>query len=80
MKDYLNLEGLSHFLNKLLNKFATISDLSKKVDKIEGKGLSSNDYTTTEKTKLSGIATGAEVNQNSFSTIKINATNISADS
>ena len=80
MKDYLNLEGLSHFLNKLLNKFATISDLSKKVDKIEGKGLSSNDYTTTEKTKLSGIATGAEVNQNAFSTIKINATNISADS
>lgn len=27
-----------------------------------GKGLSTNDYTTTEKNKLSGIATGAEVN------------------
>lgn len=33
-----------------------------KVDKEEGKGLSTNDYTTTEKTKLSGIAEGAQVN------------------
>lgn len=30
-----------------------------KVDKISGKGLSTNDYTTTEKNKLAGIATGA---------------------
>ena len=35
-----------------------------KVDKITGKGLSTNDYTTTEKTKLSGIQDGAEVNVN----------------
>ena len=33
-----------------------------KVDKETGKGLSTNDYTTTEKNKLAGIATGAEVN------------------
>ena len=33
-----------------------------KVDVVSGKGLSSNDYTTEEKTKLSGIASGAEVN------------------
>ncbi len=32
------------------------------VAKEAGKGLSTNDYTTTEKTKLSGIATGAQVN------------------
>ena len=32
---------------------------SEKVDKVIGKGLSSNDYTTTEKNKLSGIADGA---------------------
>lgn len=38
------------------------TDLNGKVDKVEGKGLSTNDYTTTEKTKLSGIATGAQVN------------------
>lgn len=33
--------------------------LNGKVDKVSGKGLSTNDYTTAEKTKLSGIATGA---------------------
>ena len=32
------------------------------VDAVSGKGLSTNDYTDAEKTKLSGIATGAEVN------------------
>lgn len=33
-----------------------------KVDKVTGKGLSTNDYTTVEKNKLSGIAAGAQVN------------------
>ena len=33
-----------------------------KVDKISGKGLSTNDYTTDEKNKLAGIEAGAEVN------------------
>ena len=33
--------------------------IKNKVDKIEGKGLSTNDYTTAEKTKLAGIAEGA---------------------
>lgn len=36
--------------------------LSGKVDKETGKRLSTNDYTDTEKTKLAGIAEGAEVN------------------
>lgn len=35
------------------------SDLNTKVDIVEGKGLSTNDYTTAEKNKLAGIATGA---------------------
>lgn len=34
----------------------------KYVEKETGKGLSTNDYTTAEKTKLAGIAAGAEVN------------------
>lgn len=38
------------------------SDLGGKVDKVPGKGLSSNDYTNEEKSKLSNIAAGAEVN------------------
>jgi len=29
---------------------------------VTGKGLSTNDYTNAEKTKLEGIAAGAEVN------------------
>lgn len=33
--------------------------LDKKVDKVSGKGLSTNDYTTNEKTKLAGIESGA---------------------
>ena len=33
-----------------------------KVDKVSGKGLSTNDYTTAEKNKLAGIATGATAN------------------
>ena len=33
-----------------------------KVDKVSGKGLSTNDFTTTEKNKLSGIQAGAQVN------------------
>ena len=33
-----------------------------KVDKVTGKGLSTNDFTTTLKDKLNGIATGAQVN------------------
>lgn len=43
---------------------------STKVDKVSGKGLSTNDYTTTEKNKLSSIDAGAEVNV--IDTIKVN--------
>lgn len=36
--------------------------LADKVDKVTGKGLSTNDYTTEEKNKLAGIQAGAQVN------------------
>jgi len=49
--------------------------LNGKVDKVDGKDLSSNDYTTTEKNKLAGIASGAEVNVQS----DWNQTNTSSD-
>ena len=59
-----------------LQSYATSStlttELAKKVDKVDGKGLSTNDYTTTEKNKLSGIATGAQVNV--IESIKVNGT------
>jgi hypothetical protein len=41
---------------------ALTSVVSNKVDKVTGKGLSTEDYTSVEKTKLGGIATGAQVN------------------
>lgn len=53
--------------------------IADKVDKVSGKGLSTNDYTTNEKNKLSGIATGAEVNQNAFSNVVVGSTTIAAD-
>ena len=50
---YLDKEGLIYVWSKI--KAIT----NTKVDKVSGKGLSTNDYTTTEKTKLEGIETGA---------------------
>lgn len=50
---FLNQTGLEHLWAKIVAK------LSGKVDKVDGKGLSTNDYTTDEKNKLAGIATGA---------------------
>ena len=52
-------------VNNLTNYPTTTSvnaALADKVDKVSGKQLSTEDYTTTEKTKLSGIEAGAEVN------------------
>lgn len=49
-----------------LENYATTSSVTEalrnKVDKAEGKGLSSNDYTIEEKNKLSGIEAGAQKN------------------
>ena len=40
----------------------TLDSVANKVDKETGKGLSTNDYTTAEKTKLAGIKAGAQAN------------------
>ncbi|MEI6565275.1 MAG: hypothetical protein WCR20_01250, partial [Verrucomicrobiota bacterium] len=39
------------------------TDISGKVDKVAGKGLSTEDYSTADKNKLGGIEAGAQVNQ-----------------
>ena len=56
-----NVEGLQTTLNSKANSSDVTSGLAGKVDKENGKGLSTNDYTTTEKNKLSGIE--AEANK-----------------
>lgn len=55
-KKYLDYNGLAYLWEKIK------SGLSGKVDKVDGKGLSTNDYTADEKTKLANISSGAQVN------------------
>lgn len=50
MANYLDKDGVVFLWGKIKGKF---------VAKESGKGLSTNDYTTTEKNKLAGIANGA---------------------
>ena len=64
MAVYLDKEGFSHFWQGLKQKLAN------KVDKVEGKGLSTNDFTTAEKNKLEGIEAGADANV--IETIQVN--------
>ena len=52
----------------------TKTRLATKVDKVTGKQLSTEDYTTAEKTKLGGIAEGAQVNV--FEGIKVDGTDV----
>ena len=49
---YLDYDGLLYFWGKIKDK------LNNKVDKVEGKDLSTNDYTTAEKEKLAGSLFG----------------------
>lgn len=62
-KKYLDIDGLSYLWGKITSKF---------VAKETGKGLSTNDFTTAEKTKLAGIEAGAEVND--IESIYVNGT------
>lgn len=56
----ITLAGLTRFKEKMDAAVAAL--LAGKVDKVDGKQLSTNDYTTAEKTKLAGIADKAQVN------------------
>jgi hypothetical protein len=70
--DWNATTGKAEILNKptipSISGLATITYVDQqdalKVDKIVGKGLSTNDFTNTLKTKLDGIQDGAEVNVN----------------
>ena len=53
---HVTLEQIDSITDAISAKEAT------KVDKVDGKGLSEADYTNTEKTKLQGVAEGAQVN------------------
>lgn len=53
---YLDYDGLVYYHSKVKTA------LGNKVDKVSGKGLSTNDFTGAYKTKLDGIAANAQVN------------------
>lgn len=59
MNDTIMPDDMNQIGQEINNATNRIDD---KVDKVSGKGLSTNDYTTVEKTKLAGIAAGAQVN------------------
>lgn len=68
MENKADLSYVEEVKNRKLDKeiFYNFSDSQKlinngKVDKIEGKGLSANDYTDSEKEKLSGLPKGEEI-------------------
>ena len=63
----MTLENLKRFASNI-KTWANNSFVAKE----DGKGLSSNDYTTAEKTKLSGVEAGAQVNI--IETVKVNGT------
>lgn len=67
-------EQLNYLVTKVNEK------LDEKVDKVAGKGLSTNDFTNELLEKVNGIASGAEVNQNAFSTVVVGENSIVADS
>lgn len=66
----IDADHLSYFKSKLDTAFQSQET---------GKGLSTNDYTNAEKTKLAGIATGAEVNQNAFGQVLADNILLTAD-
>lgn len=53
------------FTDTVYDDTAIKTAIANKVDKEDGKSLSTNDYTDNEKTKLAGIETGAEANTQS---------------
>lgn len=57
--DDVDFDTLQELVNALKNNVSSISDifqlLNRKVEKIEGKGLSTNDFTNEEKQKLAGL-------------------------
>ena len=66
MSKYLDDDGLLYLWQKIKNVFATKDALNDKVDKVTGKGLSTNDYTTAEKNKLAGVSITSNVGSDTF--------------
>lgn len=75
--EYLAKTGLSYFWGRIKTIFATKTELGDKVDKVAGKGLSTEDYTSAEKTKLTNIQANAQVN--AIDSVSVNNTALTPD-
>lgn len=73
-------DALNEALLSIKESSVSQQELDKKVDKVDGKGLSTNDYTNADKEKLDSISANAESNQNAFSNVIVGSTTIKADS
>lgn len=61
--DVSSVEALSSQVSEMSGDIGDITtSLNNKVDKVSGKGLSTNDFTNADKSKLDGVESGAEVN------------------
>ncbi|WP_312834490.1 hypothetical protein [Comamonas sp.] len=60
--DYLGMRVTAHGLTNFVQTAAMQSGLDTKVDKLTGKGLSTQDYSTDDRNKLAGVAIGATAN------------------
>lgn len=67
-KSFVKLSGYRDVLRIQDSISALRTSINGKVDKITGKGLSTEDYSTAEKSKLGGIATGATANRSDAAT------------
>lgn len=88
MANYLDKDGLLYFWQKIKNVFAQKTEIPSNTSDLTNDSNfpvdanyvhTDNNYTTAEKNKLSGIAAGAEVNQNAFSNVKVGSTTVAAD-
>lgn len=71
MAKYLDMDGLVYLWSQIKTRLST------KVDKVDGKGLSTNDYTTAEKNKLAGLSNYSHPNSgvtaSSYTKVTVNA-------
>ena len=73
-----NITLVASDISDVYSKTEVDTALGGKVDKVTGKGLSENDYTTTEKNKLSAIEAGAQVNV--IEGVQVNGTDLTPSS
>ena len=74
--------GVSETLLELAG-YAKTSDLDRKVDKVSGKGLSTNDYTNTDKSKVNAIPSSPKYTDTTYSAgsgLSLSGTTFSVDS